>query len=86
MERETTTIKTPKGGHEVIMFTYVTAGEKIALYKSGQDESLDVMLKTLIKSPSYEEVMDFHGADLDFLIQKMTAVAEESSWNEEKKV
>lgn len=90
MERQTKTITTPLSKRSVEIISYFNGREKLSF--SVYDKNLqEKVLKTAIvsvdgnKETAYEELLEMHGKDFDYVVSEIDKVAQESEWREEKK-
>ena len=99
--RETKTIKTPIGGNEVVIYTYVTGGEKRRLAEpylredlemsqkhfQGQDAALNTIIVSIDgnKEDIVKKILDMHSADYDFITTAVSNIAAGVDATEKKK-
>jgi hypothetical protein len=86
MERETTKITTPVGKVEIVLKKWLTGGEKMDMASAKPEGFIEWMIKATLISPDFAAVKELHGQDFDFVLDKIRAVIDESTWSDKKKV
>lgn len=95
MERATISIETPVQKHKVEFWSFLTGRDKIEFAEVGNDvrKANDYLISATIasvngekdKSKIHDLVLDMHGADYDFVINKAFEIGKSSSLTPEKK-
>lgn len=90
MDRKTKVIKTPVGGHEVVLYEWLTGGEKMGLASADPSMTQEFAIKTIVvsvdgnKEGVLSAIKEMHGKDFDFVFKEMTNTINDSSWEEKK--
>lgn len=93
MTRSTKTIETPIEKHKIVVYEYLTGGDKRVIISAGEDRDsqLNAMVKSLIVSVDgitediLQQIDNMHGKDFDFIFTELTKIIEDSNLSPEKK-
>lgn len=95
MERETRSFKTPRGGNEVVIKSWLNGHEKLEFMdvsetkkpKVLQEKMLEVVLVSVDDDHEnrVKKILDMHGADVDYVISELTKVMTDSTYIAGKK-
>ena len=91
MNRETRTIKTPVGNHEVVINSFLTGGDKRKLMQEpDQFKIQEITIQLLVISVDGQKenvgkmIDEMHGKDFDYIFLEIAKAMNDSSWQEKK--
>lgn len=82
MDREFRDIITPIGNKTIKLKSWLTGGEKLSLAKIDREDrtaSAKLLIEGVVEGTTFDEIMNMHGKDFDFIMLEITGVIEGSS-------